>query len=1035
MIPVRLTMSGFLTYRDEVELDFTGIRTAVLVGENGHGKSSIFDAITFALFGAHRGGTYHADMLINQERSKLAVRFEFEVDGQAYRLDRTLERTGRSVAHEAIPQIWDGKEFVAIPDHTGPDKCTPWVVGLLGMNFKTCCASVLLRQDDQARFIKAEPRERQEILNALLDLEPYRKLELRAVERVKSLGDTLAQFRKQQADLPAYDAESLCLAEKAGEQARADRERADGALGDAQRRLAAAQLHTSIVERVDGIDGELRVLTGLLSDQKRISANAARHEAVERIIPPYTAAVAAAEDVKDADERAERARTEADGIDLDAGRREVKNAVDGVRRAKEALGDAQAAEKRLRDEELALRPLGTALANAKTSRDDADDRRRAADQYRAAADDLEAAAKALNELRRLKVDQPWMGILRDARQAAADADDRARDAGEEVDATEAALPGVRSAAEKAAEGSRAASDKVRDQIRDLASAEQIVVQFGEQIEEREDAAGEPVCRRCGAPIDAERLAGELAELKAKRSRAVEEQDRLSRALAEAKKRETTAQEVASKAAAAVTQLERRRDLATAAQYQANKDHSAARSQQATALERLSERLQRAATEDPTFPSTGVLGEVAGRLKTMPSAETRARQATDAATHLEKLETEAGLLEKHAKGQEALVPVARRDRVRARWGVINSEIAGAATLVREAEGKVAAAARTEDAATTRLANAEQQRSRLLTTVAQAKSESLAQEKLRDAAIAMIPLAARPRSLDRATADALKAELGALGPFVERKRALDTAEASIKDLRSRRAELERQRAEIDTNDRVPVGQAQGAVDEASSLLEDARSVERRVQNELQAVLDAAKAGTELDKKVRATDAQLVDWRLLASLLGKGQLQGKLVEDARIGIAERANEELDAISGGSLRLEMIRNAKTDELKLMVHDTSSVSRPIDAHYLSGSQRFRVAVAIALGIGQHVGGAARGQRAVIIDEGFGSLDADGIEAMAQHLHDLSDRLDRVLVVTHHKAMQRHFANGFTITKTDKVSRVERWSGSARLAAANVVGS
>jgi ABC-type polar amino acid transport system ATPase subunit len=64
-------------------------------------------------------------------------------------------------------------------------------------------------------------------------------------------------------------------------------------------------------------------------------------------------------------------------------------------------------------------------------------------------------------------------------------------------------------------------------------------------------------------------------------------------------------------------------------------------------------------------------------------------------------------------------------------------------------------------------------------------------------------------------------------------------------------------------------------------------------------------------------------------------------------------------------------------VLDRVAVREPTDAAYLSGSQRFRVAVALALGIGQYVGGAPRGQRVVLVDEGFGSLDADGIDAVA----------------------------------------------------------
>jgi DNA repair exonuclease SbcCD ATPase subunit len=69
MIPLKLILRGFLTYRYEATLDFENMRTVVIVGDNGHGKSALFDAITYALFGQHRGGKTRA--LVNQESRRL----------------------------------------------------------------------------------------------------------------------------------------------------------------------------------------------------------------------------------------------------------------------------------------------------------------------------------------------------------------------------------------------------------------------------------------------------------------------------------------------------------------------------------------------------------------------------------------------------------------------------------------------------------------------------------------------------------------------------------------------------------------------------------------------------------------------------------------------------------------------------------------------------------------------------------------------------------------------------------------------------
>ena len=54
MIPLKLHIAGFLSYRQPVELDFTGFDLACISGQNGAGKSSLLDAITWVLFGEAR---------------------------------------------------------------------------------------------------------------------------------------------------------------------------------------------------------------------------------------------------------------------------------------------------------------------------------------------------------------------------------------------------------------------------------------------------------------------------------------------------------------------------------------------------------------------------------------------------------------------------------------------------------------------------------------------------------------------------------------------------------------------------------------------------------------------------------------------------------------------------------------------------------------------------------------------------------------------------------------------------------------------
>src|SRR5277367_4393183 len=99
MIPQCVRLRGFLCYKDEQAVDFSGSPSLwMLSGVNGSGKSSIFDAVTYALFGHHRGGSQSAVELINKESNTLSVEFDFTVDKQLYRIKRTVRRRTSGVA-------------------------------------------------------------------------------------------------------------------------------------------------------------------------------------------------------------------------------------------------------------------------------------------------------------------------------------------------------------------------------------------------------------------------------------------------------------------------------------------------------------------------------------------------------------------------------------------------------------------------------------------------------------------------------------------------------------------------------------------------------------------------------------------------------------------------------------------------------------------------------------------------------------------------------------------------------------------------
>ena len=94
---------------------------------------------------------------------------------------------------------------------------------------------------------------------------------------------------------------------------------------------------------------------------------------------------------------------------------------------------------------------------------------------------------------------------------------------------------------------------------------------------------------------------------------------------------------------------------------------------------------------------------------------------------------------------------------------------------------------------------------------------------------------------------------------------------------------------------------------------------------------------------------------------------------------------------------------------------------FLSGSQKFRVAVSLALGIGQYASRQHRPIESVIIDEGFGCLDSQGRQVMIQELQNLRGHMRCILLVSHQEEFAEAFANGYKFELNNGTTAVTRF--------------
>ncbi len=180
MIPLRLKLSGFLSYRDPVEVDFTSFDLACISGHNGAGKSSLLDAFTWALFGeARRRG----EELIHAASSAAEVALTFAYEENVYRVRRILGR-GKSTLLEF--QIQDAESWRPLTEAT-TRATQARIEGILRLDYDTFVNASFFLQGKADQFTQQKAGERKRILGSILGLEAWETYKTRAAERRKAV--------------------------------------------------------------------------------------------------------------------------------------------------------------------------------------------------------------------------------------------------------------------------------------------------------------------------------------------------------------------------------------------------------------------------------------------------------------------------------------------------------------------------------------------------------------------------------------------------------------------------------------------------------------------------------------------------------------------------------------------------------------------------------------------------------------------------------------------------------------------------------
>ena len=395
MRPLRLRVKGLRSFRAEREIDFADLGLVAVLGDTGAGKSSILEAITYALYNATTWDQRGVKQLISDGATTMSVELEFAVDGHVYRIARSTSRGAYPPPSHLLECLTDP----TVPPLDAEDAINAEVVRLVGLDWGGFTSAVILPQGRFQTLLQASPADRTEILKGIFRLGELAEAREQARELAFGYREPLDDLQAERARLLPDPAAAAREARRRKQEAEQEERRLRAARAELARQEKAAAREEREAKRLETARERLaqanvrpaRDLRGLEPVLRELEARAAELDASEQDVQEQEARLAAALDRAEraGEDEGELARAKAvlerivaeapalaaERSELGAARREVareKSALARDERSLPGLRREAAAAEKVRDavQELdaaddALRRLERQLGNAR----------------------------------------------------------------------------------------------------------------------------------------------------------------------------------------------------------------------------------------------------------------------------------------------------------------------------------------------------------------------------------------------------------------------------------------------------------------------------------------------------------------------------------------------------------------------------------------------------------------------------------------------------------------------------------------------
>lgn len=1013
----RLQLDAFGPYADSEIIDFTPLLDQPLVlihGPTGAGKSSILDAICYALFGETSGGDRSGQQMRCDQADEdrlTEVTFDFGFQGRHYRVRRSPTqqrpklRGDGFTTHSAHATLYDRTDVFEEPSRDGSlvvdgkaavDKHVHELFGFTADQFRQV---VMLPQGQFRKLLLAESKDKEAILERLFPVSLYDRVTQKLRERERELYglykdasaaadgllehaqvETEAQLAHQVQELAAQAEEKQALAQ----QARATSKKATEALQQAEKvqqtldeqRQAGQALHT---------------LKQQASQQQQRRDRLAAAEKARQLADVLVAVTQAAE-------RERKART-----DLGKAAAGLQRAADADKAAQAALQTQQQPEQQAQREQAAeqvreLRAQKELVAELDQAREALGKATRQAEEAQATVgrlgSQLEQTAARVQQLTQQVEPARTRAVTLEGCEL-----QHEKLTGQQTLASRRALAVVErdrkqaNATDRAEQADRATEQagKARQQHQDLRRQWR---QAQATVLARLLENGEP-CPVCGAtehpaPAHADSSAPSDAQL----DQAAQRADDLA---AQAEQARLTAQKARS-------------DADTAAQKVKDLDEQL----EGVSLDDLSRRVEEAAralrqarqAKEHLPDLEKNLGEATGQAEELQRRLDAAREALSG-HQAEQKARQAVLDDRLAKVPEALREHGALDRALARAethrATLEEALSDARQAAQQAQTALATATERHSGARTAAAQAAEDLTEARDRLTERRQQAgLAQEQAWQTARADVP------QIDtlRTEVQAYDRNLAAARDRVER------ADAAAEGLQAPQLDVLKNAA----------AQAEEQASEATSAHATASAHHRERQKLLEDYRNKMVSARQVEQEHRvvSTVSQVAQGRgnNALNLSFKNFVLAVLLDEVLV----QASERLHKMSRGRYRLvrnpEVKHGAKAAGLELSVTDAHNGGQR-DVETLSGGESFLAALSLSLGLSDVIQGASGGVQldTLFIDEGFGTLDPESLDGALSVLNAMHAGQRLVAIISHVTELQTRIDNRLQVEPTERGSR------------------